>query len=324
MSREAYKEAWNELTEKLENEKYRLAYRSNVEHNMYEEATAVDAFAAGMEHFRKGELMEAIQAFEVSSRATDEANADESWRMLGVCHAENDDDKKAIICLRHCLEIDPYNLDALLALGTSHVNEMDSVRALDCLRSWITHNPDFHGLEMQDDEYSDGTLMDEVMQLMLAAAAHTQESPHSADVQTVLGVLYNVTHDFDNAVRCFERVLLERPDDYSTLNKIGATLANSSRSSDAIPLYRQALEKRPRYTRGWLNLGISYANIGEHADAARAYIMAIRLNPEAMHIFGYLRVLLAMMDRLDAVQLLGDKDIDGVERLLFGNITLPK
>ena len=288
---------------------------------MYEDASPENAFEAGMEHFRRGEVMQAIQAFEAAGRSDNSANVDESWRMLGACHAENDDDKRAIVCLRRCLEIDPYNLDALLALGTSHVNEMDSVRALDCLRSWVTHNPVFHGLELKDDEYSDGTLMDEVMQLMLAAAVHSAGGPESADVQTVLGVLYNVSHDFDSAVQCFEHVLEERPGDYGMLNKIGATLANSNRSYDALPLYRRSLEVRPHYTRGWLNLGISHANLGQHADAAKAYIMAIKLNPEALHIYGYLRVLLGMMDRLDAVQLLGEKDVEGVERVLFGAVT---
>jgi peroxin-5 len=37
--------------------------------------------------------------------------------MVGLCHAENDEDKKAIICLNLAIEKDPYNVDALLAVG---------------------------------------------------------------------------------------------------------------------------------------------------------------------------------------------------------------
>ena len=55
------------------------------------------------------------------------------------------------------------------------------------------HNPRFHGLTPQVDEYSDGTLMDEVMQLMLAAQAY---DPSDADVKVLLGVLYNVSMDY--------------------------------------------------------------------------------------------------------------------------------
>ena len=34
--------------------------------------------------------------------------------MLGQAHAEQDEDRKAIVCLEKAVEIDPYNLDALL------------------------------------------------------------------------------------------------------------------------------------------------------------------------------------------------------------------
>ena len=44
------------------------------------------------------------------------------WRMLGVCYAENEDDKKALFCLKKAVELDPYNLDAQLALGESTCN----------------------------------------------------------------------------------------------------------------------------------------------------------------------------------------------------------
>ena len=48
------------------------------------------------------------------------------------------------------------------ALGTSYVNELDSERALRNLMAWVQHNPKYSGLEISVDEYSDGTLMDEV------------------------------------------------------------------------------------------------------------------------------------------------------------------
>jgi peroxin-5 len=61
---------------------------------------------------------------------------------------------------------------------------MDSVRALDCLSAWVTHNPLFQGLKVHVDEYSDGSQIDDVMQLMLAALNH---APQNRDVKVVLG-----------------------------------------------------------------------------------------------------------------------------------------
>jgi peroxin-5 len=39
--------------------------------------------------------------------------------MLGQSHAENDEDKRAILCLERAVEEDPYNLSALMALGVN-------------------------------------------------------------------------------------------------------------------------------------------------------------------------------------------------------------
>ena len=60
-----------------------------------------------------------------------------------MTHAENDEDKRAIACLERAVEHDPYSLPSLLALGVSYVNELDSVRALQNLKSWVEHNPKY-------------------------------------------------------------------------------------------------------------------------------------------------------------------------------------
>ena len=76
-----------------------------------------------MELYHSGDVNGAIESFEACVQqerslynSTSEARTD-SWRMLGVCHADNDEDKKAIVCLNHAIDCDPYNLDALLSLG---------------------------------------------------------------------------------------------------------------------------------------------------------------------------------------------------------------
>ena len=149
------------------------------------------------------------------------------------------------------MEEDPYNLDALLALGVSYVNELSSEAALRTLKLWVEHNPSFQGMTVELDAYSDGSLMDEVMQLMISAQrAAAANGGDDTDVQVVLGVLYNVSRDYDSAVNAFQSAVRTRPGDYSLWNKLGATLANGSRSEQAIPAYHKALELKPRYARG--------------------------------------------------------------------------
>lgn len=77
---------------------------------------------------------------------------------------------------------------------------------------------------------------------------------------------------------------------YSVRYQIGATLANSNSSEEAIPYYEKALAIRPTYTRGWLNLGISYANLNRYEDAARAYLQALNLNPKARLVSAFFRL----------------------------------
>ncbi|KAH7491920.1 Peroxisome biogenesis protein 5 [Phytophthora ramorum] len=261
-------------------------------------------FQKGIEFFKSGHLDDAILAFEAEVQQHPENS--EAWRMLGECHAENDEDKSAIICLERAVEEDPYNLSALLALGVSNVNELNPQGALKTLKAWVQHNPKFHGLEIHVDEYSDGSLMDEVMQLMLQARAH---DPSDSDVQVVLGVLYNVSKDYDAAVESFKAATDSRPDEYALWNKIGATLANSARSSEAIPAYHRALELKPRYARGWLNLGISHANLGNYEEATKCYLQALSLNNRADHIWSYLRICFTCMERFDLVKVADTRDI---------------
>eukprot|EP01041_Mallomonas_annulata_P004750 gene4750-9432_t len=308
--------AWHEILKNLENSEGNYIFSTKNNKFLQDNNNDSDVmFQKGLEYFELGKIPEAIEAFE--SVLMKDMEYSEAWSKLGLCHAENDDDKKAITCLIKAKEFDPYNLEALLCLGISYVNETNSLGALDSLRAWVTHHPKFHGIKIKQDDYSDGSLMDEVSQLMLEALAWT---PNDTDVLIVLGVLYNVSQNFQNAIQCFEKALEQKPHDYSLLNKLGATLANSNRSTEAIPWYARALELRPAYVRGWLNLGISYSNLSQSEDAARSYLQALKLNKDASHIWAYLRTCFTNMNRYDLIDLMKDGDIDKLQIALEDHI----
>jgi peroxin-5 len=301
---ETLEEVWSRTAAELEAPMRAAAGEyAFAEENEYRDAS--EPFSKGLAAFEEGDVRSAILFFEAEVQRCPENS--EAWRMLGLSHAENDEDQRAIVCLERSVEQDPYNLEALLALGVSCVNELDSGRALRNLKSWVEHNPKYAGLQIQLDEYSDGTLMDEVMQLMLQVL---QWDPTDADAKVVLGVLYNVSRDFDSAAKAFRDAIASRPDDYSLWNKLGATLANFNKSEEALPAYQEALRRRPRYVRGWLNIGISLANLSQHGPAATCYLRALQMNPEARHIWSYLRIVFTCMERFDLVRKASAEDIN--------------
>eukprot|EP01042_Synura_sphagnicola_P001669 gene1669-1954_t len=295
--------AWQNVLTRLESGQDNYTFADN---NPLLQESGV--YERGVLLYREGRILEAVQAFEAALQQDSEHSA--AWFMLGTCHAENDEDRRAITCQLRARETDAYNLDALLSLGTSYVNEMNSLGALDALRAWVKHNPKFGGLEVAADGYSDGTLMDEVMQLMLEAE---RWDPHDADTHVVLGVLYNVSQDYDSALSHLRTALSHRPEDFALLNKVAATLANSERSAEAVPLYAQALQLRPGYVRGWLNLGVAYANMGTLEEAVRSYLQALRLNPAASHIWDNARSVLSAMNRPDLLELVERRDPDLID-----------
>jgi len=103
-------------------------------------------------------------------------------------------------------------------------------------------------------------------------------------------VVYNVSRDYDAAVDAFRRAINVRPRDYQLRNKFGATFANGNRSDEALPLYKVALSLKPKYARGWLNMAISHSNLHNYSEAARCHLQTLSLNPEARHVWSYLRI----------------------------------
>ena len=279
----------------------------------------------GMREFRAGNLKEAIRAFEMELQCNN-ADSATAWRMLGQCHAENDMDQQAILCLEQAVDRDPYSPEALLALGVSYVNELNHNRALDNLKAWITHNPTFAGLELDDDVYgataavaataADGpntyespmeSAFDDVQRLLLRALDYAPSD--AADVLEALGVVYNVSRDYTAAADAFRRAIDLRPDDYQLWNKLGATLANGSKSEEALPAYHKALQLKPKYARAWLNMAISHSNLQNYDEAARCYLQTISLNPTAVHCWSYLRIALSCSERWDLIPIVAAQDL---------------
>mmetsp|Transcript_18635 Transcript_18635/g.28782 ORF Transcript_18635/g.28782 Transcript_18635/m.28782 type:complete len:637 (-) Transcript_18635:59-1969(-) len=290
-----------------------------------------DLFEQGIQHFEEGNISEAILCFESTLRNIDPEHAD-AWRMLGRCHTENDEDSKAIVCMMRSIERDPYSPETLLALGVAYVNELDHERAVETLKSWVANHPLYAGMDMagalkeeedlygsEDHDIDEGARrgmreqtmaeMRDVERLLLRVLDIDNTADAAADVYEALGVVYNVSRDYDAAVDSFRRAIEVRPDDYQLRNKLGATLANSNRSEEALSSYHMALSLKPKYARGWLNMAIAHSNLHNYSEASRCYLQTLSLNQEAKHVWSYLRIALTCDEQWDLLPLAASQNL---------------
>ena len=254
--------------------------------------TLVTAFDQGVQIMREhGNLSLAALAFEAAVKQ----NPDhiEAWTLLGSAQAQNEKESPAVRALERALLLDPNNLDALMGLAVSYTNEGFDTAASRTLERWLSAKyPQIHPSEPVPEAVDFGVtnrafLHDRVTKLFIRAAQLSPSGEHmDPDVQVGLGVLFYGNEEFEKAVDCFNAALastetgiVNREGQVHLLwNRLGATLANSGRSEDAIAAYEKALIVNPNFVRARYNLGVSCINIGCYPEAAQHLLGALSMH----------------------------------------------
>ena len=251
-----------------------------------------DAFQAGVQIVREGgNLSLAALAFE----AAVQRNPDhvEAWVYLGTVQAQNEKETAAIRALERALKLDPNNLDALMGLAVSYTNEGYDSTAYRTLERWLSIKypaiiaPSELSAPHQLGFTDRHQLHQRVTEHFIRAAQLSPDGEHmDPDVQVGLGVLFYGAEEYDKAVDCFRAALHStelgasnrREQLHLLWNRLGATLANSGRSEEAIAAYEEALRLRPNFVRARYNLGVSCINIGCHHEAAAHFLTALDMH----------------------------------------------
>lgn len=193
-----------------------------------------------------------------------------AWLDLGVKQQENEREGPAIAALHRAIEIDPQLGDAWLALAVSYTNENDRSAALEATERWIGTLQHYSAVVAAHEASVSKLSADATSQerharltntLIAIARSGSTTGTVDADIQVALGVLFNASEDYEKAVDCFSAALSVRPDDWLLYNRLGATLSNSGRSSEAIGYYHHALGLQPGFVRCHFNLSISCLNL---------------------------------------------------------------
>ncbi|XP_070767531.1 peroxisomal biogenesis factor 5 isoform X1 [Enoplosus armatus] len=256
-----------------------------------------DPLSEGVKRMEAGDIPGAVRFFE--SAVQREPDNQLAWQYLGTCQAENEQEFAAISALHRCIELKNDNLTALMALAVSFTNESLHRQACETLRDWLKHNPKYRSVweqnererqkegarEREKERERFGSLLPESLftdvQSLFLHAANSDPAQVDPQLQCGLGVLFNLSGEYDKAVDCFSAALSVTPQDYLLWNKLGATLANGSRSEEAVAAYRRALELQPGFVRSRYNLGISCVNLGAHREAVEHFLEALSLQRQA-------------------------------------------
>ena len=289
-----------------------------------------DPFGEGIQLLAAGTLSEAVLAFEAACQQA--PDREESWRVLGTTQAENEKDQLAIRALNRARELNPKDLAVHLALSVSHTNESNHTQALQALKGWLLANPQYEQLGSITIEPPADAGLDEYSRefLFISPSEHRdcctlfnaarEMNPRDAELHVCLGILKNLSHEFDEAAQHFQDALQFRQDDPKLWNKLGATLANGNRSREALSAYDRALDLNPGYVRAQYNLGIAHSNLGEHIAAAKHLVRAIVMQQGGIvvpdpptrstrEMWDVLRMTLNLMDRGDLVEKTWNQDV---------------
>lgn len=238
-----------------------------------------------------GNLSLAALAFEAAVQK--QPDHVEAWVYLGSAQAQNEKEEAAIRALEHALKLDSNNLAALMGLAVSYTNEGYDSTAYRTLERWLSVkypniiSPTELSSAAEMGFTDRAQLHEKVTDLFIRAAQLSPDGEHmDPDVQVGLGVLFYGAEDYDKAVDCFSAALTssemgstnQRSQIHLLWNRLGATLANSGRSEEAIAAYEKALTLHPNFVRARYNLGVSCMNIGCHDQAAGHLLNALDMH----------------------------------------------
>jgi len=251
-----------------------------------------DPFSEGVKIMEEGgNLSLAALAFEAAVQK--DPSHILAWNMLGSAQAQNEKEAPAIRALEQALKLDPSNLEALMGLAVSYTNEGYDATAYRTLERWLSVK---YPQIVAPDELSNAAevgftdrhqLHEKVTNQFIRAAQLSPDGEQmDPDVQVGLGVLFYGDEEYEKAVDCFSAALAstesgttnQRQQVHLLWNRLGATLANSGRSEEAIAAYEKALTLNPNFVRARYNLGVSCINIGCYEEAAQHLLGALSMH----------------------------------------------
>lgn len=286
-----------------------------------------DPFKEGLQKLEAGDIPSAVLHFEAACMQN--PSEDLYWQFLGTTLASNEHDHEAILALEKCIHLNPDNLTALMGLAASHSNSNNARQACCYLYIWIKSNPLYQFSPVERPTSGNTTFcqidyINEICDLFMNAA-RLQSEPIDADIQCGLGILLNLSGQYERAADCFEAALQVKPNDATLWNRLGASFANGSQLEKAGEAYKKALQIAPGFVRCRANLGIYFINLKKYKQALEQFLIVLNLQNAGQGYDGststqrfssvvwtYMRMALSLIDRQDLYKYVEERNLNAL------------
>ena len=181
---------------------------------------------------------------------------------------------------------DDLALDVFKQIRKSHPSDIDTLMAMS-------------GIFRRQKKYDESIA---VLEQALVIGADIPKK--NAEISYNLGFTYRLMGNYAEAVRAFESVIEENPQDVLTYNHIGAIYALKGKHAKAIESYQRGLKFDPNHPVLQFNLARSYAELGDIQKAFYYYEGALKAKPgwqDAIEEYANLLIKANMVKEADEV-----------------------
>ncbi len=109
-------------------------------------------------------------------------------------------------------------------------------------------------------------------------------APAFADGYYNLGVICDLEHEPEQAIRYYTQALKHNAQHAECLTNMGAAHSNAGRYSIAIPFFKRAITSNPNLIQPRVNLGITYRHLEQPAQALETLSAAAQMDPSNAYI----------------------------------------
>ena len=275
---------------------------------LYRKAIALDPHMPGLEMnlglalFKAGELREANQIFGklLKSQPPSSAEAKRLRTLIGMADYGLKEFAAAIPLLKEATLDDPQNLPFRLLLAHSCLAEKQYQCVLDAYHEILSLNAESAEADMLAGEALD-EMQDHTGAIQQFRAA-VKANPKEPNVHFGLGYLLWTQLQYAEAADEFKAELANVPDHAQALLYLADSNLKMNHPDLALPLLLKVVRLQSNAELAHLDLGIIYADKGQHADALRELQLAAKINPNDVGVHWRLGQLYRAMGRKNEAQ----------------------